>query len=102
MMPPPLNDGGGAPFAHPLKPRLFGYIFSFPTWSVVPVCYTDLEMANSPRKGTGRTNTNDGKAQPVEEEKSLISKWQGDILRDPLSIKDNIKEEERNSLDIKW
>ena len=37
-----------------------------------------------------------------EERNSLDIKWQDDILEDPLSIKDNVKEEERNSLDIRW
>ena len=37
-----------------------------------------------------------------EEENSLDITWQDDILKDPLSIKDNVKEEERTSLDIKW
>ena len=33
---------------------------------------------------------------------SLNIKWHDDNLEDPLSIKDNIKVEEKNSLDIKW
>ena len=36
-----------------------------------------------------------------EEENSLDIKWQDDSLKDPLRIKDNVKEEEENSLDIK-
>ena len=61
-------------------------------------------MASSPRKRSSPTIANDGKAfaRPVEEEISVIIKWQDDILKDPLTIKDNVKEEERNSLDIKW
>ena len=38
--------------------------------------------------------------RPAEEEKSRIIKCQDDILKDPLSIRDNVKEEE-NSLIIK-
>ena len=66
--------------------------------------YFDSEMASSPRKRTSPTIANDGKAfaRPVEEEISVIIKWQDDIIKDPLTIKDNVKEEERNSLDIKW
>ena len=61
-------------------------------------------MANSPHKRSSLTITYDGKAftRPVEEENSLDIKWQDDILEDPLSIKGNVKEEDRTSLDIKW
>ena len=81
-------------------------------------------MANSPPKRTSPTNNdNDVKAfsLPVKEENSLIIKWQDlevnvkdeernsldikghdDVLKDPLNINDNIKEEEKNSLDITW
>merc|ERR1719309_1452208 len=64
-------------------------------------CYSDSEMADSSPKRTGPTNANDGKAfaRPVEEANPLIIKRQDDILEDPLSIKDNVKEEARNSLD---
>ena len=57
-------------------------------------------MADSSPKRTGPTNANDGKAfaRPVEEENPLIIKRQDDILEDPLSIKDNVKEKARNSL----
>ena len=60
-------------------------------------------MASSPRKRSSPTKANDGKAfaRPVEEEISVIIKWQDDIIKDPLTIKDNVKEEERNSLYIK-
>ena len=39
--------------------------------------------------------------RPAEEEKSRIIKCQDDILKDPLSIRDNIKEEQK-SLDVMW
>ena len=81
------------------------------------------DVANSPQKRVGRANANDGRssrafnaltaaaeeggsstsaATEFEEENTLIIKCQDNILKDPLSIKNNIKEEERNSLDIKW
>ena len=37
-----------------------------------------------------------------EERNSLDIKWQDDSLKDPLRIKNNAKEEGENPLDIKW
>ena len=44
----------------------------------------------------------DSEMEKEKERTTLDIKWQDDILKDPLSIKDNVKEEERSSLDIKW